>query len=164
MQTRLAVLVLLLAGCDDDSGVPKTDAAVDLATTDAAQCVKTCGTCGADQACVGTSTIARYQAACMKTCRVTSDCAQSERCVAIFNEVGVAPVCVSDTAPARCPGVAAPAPNDHCDFARATCVDANTLSEPFALNVNHVCGYQRVACANGCVEGSADAGVLAHCN
>lgn len=163
MHIRLALLALLLGGCDDDVRGTQNDAAVDMTATDAAMCVKTCSACGADEACVGTPALARYQAACLKKCTVTSDCGAGARCVAIFNEVGVPAVCVSDAAPGRCPGVAPPAATDHCDFPPASCLDANTLDQTFQLNMNHVCGHERVACPNGCVNGDTDAGVLAHC-
>jgi hypothetical protein len=165
---ELAVLPLLivLTGCPAQSG---NDGGTTQDMTvhqdlPAAMCTKTCApACAADEACAGLSATNSYAATCLKKCRTTTDCGAGQRCASLFNELGVPPVCVSDSVPALCPGVAYD-PRFHCDFPQQTgCYDTNTLERTFSQPSNQTCGRELIGCSNGCEDGSVDAGTEAHC-
>jgi hypothetical protein len=159
-------LPLILAGCTptagNDGGASNHDLSVNQDMPLMAPCSRSCGGCAANQRCVGTSATQGYSATCRNKCRVTSDCAAGERCATLFNEVGVGLVCVSDSVPALCPGTA-PDPAFDCLLQKLSCADANTMWRAFVEPRNQTCGYEAIACPNGCEQGNADAGTDAHC-
>ncbi len=147
----------------DAADVSPTDSATDMPTADATDnssddagspdmawsCRSSCPSCGTDEICVNPSTaLSDFEPSCLKRCRVSDDCSSGMRCAIFFGTPDVGPFCTSTTLPRGCR--TAP-PGWHCDFAGEYCRDANTLSRQYSSPSNFTCGYERIACPNGCL-------------
>ena len=111
--------------------------------------------CQTGQICIGDGPVFEYHATCVPTCTTTSDCAQG-RCAVLFDDVGVRG-CVSDTVPQACSDVTGAF---SCILVPAYCFKDGTLLRPFTNPSNRTCGYEAIACPNGCgpgVDGGSDA-------
>jgi hypothetical protein len=109
------------------------------------ECGGVCPPCGAGTRCIGERAGSAYRPVCVRTCASQSECDAGQRCALISGE-GDGAVCVSASLPAACAG-----DGWSCTLADARC-DGATLLRPFTETANFTCGYERVACANGCVE------------
>ena len=107
-------------------------------------CTFTCPACASGETCLVGGV---FFASCLRLCATSDDCAPGFHCVALLADAGGMqdPICVSDTAPSRCPG----SQTLTCSVP-TTCLDSRTLQQQFFSPGNGICGGERVACANGC--------------
>jgi hypothetical protein len=161
-QAVLAICVFMFAACGDDASVTN-DLGIDLGSDGSAlscmpgSCAKACA---ADELCATSlGGFNRHAPTCLKKCAVTADCTSGMRCVDQYAEMLGSSTCISLTDPPACGMIP---PTYHCDFPPASCIDANTLSQPISQAQNGTCGHELIRCPTACIV-DADGGTGAHC-
>lgn len=154
----LALLLLLAGACRPDSDYNDDMAVLDLYSA----CAPGCDNCMDNQICYGgalPSQATFLSATCLDHCTTSDDCMGGGHCVLEPSVYGFkGPVCMTDSAPMRCPGSMGPTACPQT----SECVDSMTLSTAFFPASHSVCGRELVHCPGGCSEDS-DGGIAAHC-
>lgn len=153
-----SLFLLSLAACGAPAATdPETPPAPNEKTV--LTCTMKCpASCAAGTICVGASIYnSGYEPECLKTCKVSQDCAAGARCAALFGESAAGRVCVTSTTPSAC---RTPEARWHCDFPPARC-ESDVLLRPFSEPANYTCGPEYIRCDSGCVPATAD--TAAHC-
>jgi hypothetical protein len=148
---RLLVVMLLVAGCGDDT----------MDAQDMSMCTADCPQCGASETCLRGD--GDHLGVCLKTCAAPADCAAPLRCTQFFGRSDW--LCASTSLPERCSSGAFTA---FCSDLNPFCYDGHTLAQGFTTVMNATCGFTLMPCAHSCDPGgpaNADAGATnPHCN
>jgi len=148
------LVAVIFVGCSADE-------AASVIPDAGANVCKECGTCAANEVCIGGSITSFYNKAqvCLRTCASTSDCDGGKKCVQLTSETQ-GRVCVGDTSIQYC---AEPLPG--CTPLATMCDGDSALSRPWSSSSPVAnCGSERVLCPKGCDVANADLGSgEAHC-